>query len=205
MLRQLLTGEKAAGATGGAADQIQQLLGGSPGANVLSAAQPLFARNLADAQAQQLQFGTSPRFAANTAREGRLLSERALQDFNLFSQNVVENALGRNLGFFQNLLGTSGQVGAQQGQNQSALLAQLLDAALKGGGVTTPPTFMQQPSTLGNIASILGAVAPFALAPFTGGGSAALPGLLGVTSDRSPLAIPRFGSSVGRSLSGRNF
>ena len=168
-LEQLLSGQKPGQATTGAAAQIQELLGGSPGKGILDALTPLFSRNLGEANANLAQFG-GPRFASQTLNAQRQLSERALGDFNLFGQQVMENAVGRNLGFLQNLLGQAGQYSLGQQGQQGQLLAQLLSGAFTGGGVNAPAQYMQTPSLLGQLGSLVGAVAPFALGGLGGGG-----------------------------------
>lgn len=157
--------------------QIQGQLEGGFGQDILGVAQPIFQRNLQQGADVLRQSG--PRFASTTERLVGQQSERALQDFNLFQQNVLESGRGRQLEALD-VLGRLGQ-GAdasqlgplqlaaqfglgqqqigQQGQGlQAGFLQQLLQALFQGGGLTQAPTFVQQPSTLGQIASIGGTV-----------------------------------------------
>ena len=118
------------------------------GAKVIEAAQPIFQRNLSQALQTQREFG-GPRFASESGRQARQMSEQALQDFNLFQQNVLESGLQRQLGAAQ--LGVQQQLGRrglelqQQQQMQSGLLGAMgLDVNAAGQGI-------QQQLGLGNL------------------------------------------------------
>lgn len=160
---------------------ILKQLTGDPGADVLGAAQPIFQRNLQLGADTLRQSG--PRFASNTERLVGEQGRQAVQDFNLFSQNVIENALGRQL----TAAGTLGQLGGAADQatlagltgaggfaNQQQadimqflgpLFQQMFGTAFAGGGITQQPTVTQGQSGFekalgygGQIANIIGAV-----------------------------------------------
>ena len=120
-----------------------QIFQGNPGEAVIRAAEPAFQRNLAEAQATQREFG-GPRFAAESGRQNRLLTERALQDFNLFQAQVLQQGQQTQL--------------AQMAQ-QYGFMAPLIQAALSAGGAYSGPAITQDP---GSRADILGAVGSFA-------------------------------------------
>jgi hypothetical protein len=129
--------------------QLQQMLAGTPGGNVVSAGLPVFQRNLQDALARQQEVG--PRFASAGQRESRLLEQQGLQDYNLFTQQALsqgrQQQLSEILGAFQ---------GASSAQApQLALLQQLLPT-LFGGGLSQGVTV--GPSALGTIAGTVGAL-----------------------------------------------
>lgn len=202
--------------------QVQQQLAGGFGQDILSAATPIFNRNLQ--QAADITRQSGPRFAGSTQR---LVSEqggRAVQDFNLFSQNVLESGRARQLQALDvlgrlgsgadvsqlGLLQTAGQFGlgqqqlGQQGLNtQAQLLQQILGAGFFGGGVTRTPGFEQRPGSFGQIVGGIGTLGALAAAIPTGGASlAALPATTGalaggggnqITSQFNP---PQFGSSA---------
>jgi hypothetical protein len=132
------------------------------GQGVLDAAQPLFQRNLADALATQREAG--PRFASGQNVLAGQTSERALQDFNLFSQNVLQQ--GQNTAL-QALAGAQNFGGQQQ-----ELLSQLLSALFTGGGINAPAQFQRTPGFLESVLPLAGtALGTFGLPnPFGGGG-----------------------------------
>lgn len=173
---------------------FQQLLSTQPGGDVIAAAQPVFQRNLTEGLARQRNVG--PRFARSAGEQSRLLETNALQDFNLFMQNVLESGLQRQLSATQ----AAGNFAlGQQQTNQNAflpILQQLLSTVIKGSGVEQPPTLEQKPGTLQNILGIVGSVAPFVAGGFNplaflGGGARSLPqGQLPQTPQVGPLAMP---------------
>lgn len=121
------------------------LFQGNPGSVVNRLAEPGFERQLARAQGEQREFG-GPRFAAESGRQNRLLTESALQDFNLFQaqnlqagQNTQLAAMAQRLGF----------------------LAPLLQAGLAGGGAFSGPAITQDPGSRGDILGAAGSVAGF--------------------------------------------
>ena len=129
--------------------EIQQMLQGAPGGNIVGTALPVFQRNLTDALARQREVG--PRFASAGQREGRLLEQQGLQDFNLFAQQSLMQGRQQQLA---ELLGAFQSAGAAQAP-QLQLLSQLLPELFKGGlsqGVTVGP------SPFGQAAGALGAL-----------------------------------------------
>jgi hypothetical protein len=133
--------------------QLQQMLAGTPGGNVVSAGLPVFQRNLQDALARQQEVG--PRFASAGQRESRLLEQQGLQDYNLFTQQALsqgrQQQLSEILGAFQ---------GASSAQApQLALLQQLLPTLFQGGlsgGMAVGPSALGQ---IGQLAGAAGALA----------------------------------------------
>lgn len=102
------------------------------GEATVKAYQPLFQRNLADAIAAQRESG--PRFSSGQDLLGMQTSQRALQDFNAFAQNVLQQGQQTKL---QAMLGA--------GQQQGQLLQQLLGALFTGGGINAAPIYQQTP------------------------------------------------------------
>ena len=169
--------------------QIQEQLGQGFGQDILSAATPLFNRNLQ--QAADITRQSGPRFAGSTQRLVSEQGERAVQDFNLFSQNVLESGrerqlqaldvLGRlgggadasQLGFLQQAgqFGLGQQQLQQQGLNtQAQFLQQILGGLFSGAGITQTPGFVQRPGTFGQIVGGIGTLGSLAAIPFGGGG-----------------------------------
>lgn len=130
-------------------------LGGAsdiPGFDVLSAAGPVFNRNLTEALQRQQQSG--PRFASTNAREGTRLQQQGLQDFNQFAQQTLETGRQRQLA---GILGAS-QYDVSSQQNQLAALMPLLQALFGGGlsgGQTVGPSPFGQFAQLGSTAASL--------------------------------------------------
>lgn len=134
--------------------QIQQQLTQGFGQDILGAAKPIFDRNLQLGADTLRQSG--PRFASNTERLVSQQGQNAMQDFNLFSQNVLESGRSRQLQALQTLgglgqgadqsqqglLGQAGQFALGQGGQQNQLLSQLLGMA--GGLGTGAPIITQQ-------------------------------------------------------------
>jgi hypothetical protein len=160
-----------------ASPALLQQLQGTPGQGVLNAASPIFQRNLQ--QGADILRQSGPRFNSNTERLVADQSGKAMQDFNLFTQNVMESGLQRQIG----AAGTLGQLAQGVDQNQLAglqgagnfanqmqgnqmnligpLLQQMFGAAFGGGGIQTPatlqetkPWWQQGLGALGQIGSI---------------------------------------------------
>lgn len=108
------------------------------GKGILDAATPIFNRNLQQGADVLRQSG--PRFASNTERLVGDQNVRAMQDFNLFSQNVLESGRNRQLQTLMN----AGQFSIGQQQAGMPLLGQLLDTAFTAGGVTQTPTIIEK-------------------------------------------------------------
>lgn len=134
---------------------IQQQLSGMPGQDILDASQPIFQRNMQMGADTLRQAG--PRFNSNTERLIGEQGNRAMQDYNLFSQNVMESGRSRQLqaaqvlGFLgggadsanlANLQGAGSFANQMSGQNSSIMQA-LMNAGLTAGGAFTPPTYKE--------------------------------------------------------------
>ena len=79
-------------------------------------------------------------------------TELTLADYSeLFQQNVMESALGRQL---QAAVG-AGQFGNQEQALQMQFLLPMLQAGLTAGGAFTQPAIMQDPGFFGNVVSPL--------------------------------------------------
>lgn len=172
-----------------------QFLAQNPGQSVINAAQPIFQRNLSNVAATIREQG--PRFAASSQRQVGLAGERALQDFNLFQQQVLEQGQQRQLAAAQALgglgqgaaqigLGALGQAGRLnldqllgQGQlNQQGILGALglLFPGLLGAGVG--PAVIE-PGSQGLLPGLLGAAGTVGGAFIGGPGGAAAGGQVG--------------------------
>lgn len=88
------------------------LLGQSPGAGVIGAAEPVFQRNL-DFALGRLRNQAPNVFGSGLALQGTDLAGQALQDFNLFSQQAAQQGIGQQL----QGLSTLGQLAGPAGQN----------------------------------------------------------------------------------------
>jgi hypothetical protein len=181
---QLLTGPSPEQRTFNTAASLQQGLQGVPGGNVLGAAIPVFQQNLqtsADILRQQ-----GPRFASGTQRQVADLSQRSLQDFNLFAQQAIESGLQRQL---QTAI-SGGQFALGEQSQLLPLLQELLRAGIAGSGVAQQPTLIQKPGTLGQIAGVLGSLGGLAtgLLPFGGllGGGGG-----GAAGGTNPFGVPQ--------------
>lgn len=146
---------------------------GTPGQDILNAATPIFDRNLQQGADVLRQSGS--RFNSNTERLVGEQGNKAFQDFNLFSQQVLESGRNRQL---QSLLGAS-QFAGQNRQQNLQLLLPLLQQGLIAGGAASAPVVTQDPgfiggtlapiiSTLGQTGADIGGI--LAGAPGTGGG-----------------------------------
>lgn len=132
---------------------MQGALGGAsniPGFDVVAALGPVFARNLQSALAMNNEQGA--RFSTGNQTQGRLLSENALQDFNLTAQQALEQGAVRQL---QGLT-SFGQL-TNQSDAQLLQLVQQLAQVLFAGGLSQG--IAVGPSTLGQIASLGGSAA----------------------------------------------
>lgn len=132
-----LSGDLAGLAQGGGVGAAQQVIG---------AAQPIFQQNLDFAQGQ-LQNAAPGRFSSAFVNQGIDLGSRALQDFNLFQQQALQQ--GQQTGLqaagllgnlasqagqqpFQRMLG-AGQLGAQISQQQISPLLSIMQGGLQFG------------------------------------------------------------------------
>lgn len=176
---------------------LQAQFTGTPGGDVLNAAQPIFQRNLAEALSRQGEVG--PRFASAAQREARTLEQQGLQDINLFSQQILESGRQRQIqaalaasqigqGADQSILNIlSGAGGFAQGaQGGQLALLQMLIPALFGGGLS--PGTAVGPSVLSQIAGVASAVGSTAMGiPGLGGGGGPTSGIFaGEGALRSP-------------------
>ena len=117
----------------------------------MNAALPGFQENLQRSADILRQSG--PRFASNTERVVGEQSRGAVQDFNLFQQQVFEAGRNRQL---QTLLGAGQFSLGQSGQDLSALLP-LLQTALQAGGAGSAPVITENPGFLqGTLLPLLG-------------------------------------------------
>lgn len=114
-------------------------MGSVPGQDILDAASPIFERNLQ--RSSDLLRQSGPRFASNTERLVAEQGTQAVQDFNLFSQQVLEQGRNRQL---QALLGAS-QFSSQNRQQNLQLLLPLLQQGLISGGASSAPVITQDP------------------------------------------------------------
>lgn len=166
---------------------------GTPGA-IAEAALPLFQRNL--------QFGadvlrqSGPRFARSTEQQVGQLTERSLQDFNLFAQQARQFEEQRQLQ-------TLGQAAQFDVQNRAQILQSLLpflQAGLTAGGATSPPIIEQRQGFLqGTLLPLLATGGTIAATAFggpaagaaVGAGANSILGAGGVTD----VTFPTFGES----------
>jgi hypothetical protein len=98
----------------------------------LDAYQPIFQRGLQDAIGMNREQGA--RFSSGQGLLGMQTSQRALQDYNSFAQNVLQQGQQTKL---QAMLGA--------GQQQGDILRQLLGALFQGGGINAAPIYQQTP------------------------------------------------------------
>lgn len=136
------------------------LLNKTPGQDVLAAATPIFNRNLQQGADTLRQAG--PRFASNTERLVGQQGQQAMQDFNLFSQQVMQQGINQQLQG-AGILGQLGQgadqstLGGLQGASQFALgeqgnmmqflgplMQQMFGTAFGAGGMTQPGTLYEK-------------------------------------------------------------
>jgi hypothetical protein len=149
--------------TGVAQGMIGDVLAGGEG--MLSAMEPLFQRNLEQTLRMNREFGGPSRFNTAVGDKGVELSQRALQDYNLFQQQALEQARNRQL---QAVLGIGGLTGQATGQQQ-AVMQQLLGAGLTGGGAFSAPVITQSPGLFQNIMQGAGTLGGLGVGLFGGG------------------------------------
>lgn len=183
---------------------IMAQLTGTPGQGVLDAATPIHQRN--QQQSADILRQSGPRFASNTERLVGEQGQRANQDFNLFTQQVMESGLQRQLGA-AGLLGQlgqgadqstlagltgAGQFGLGEQANQlgfmQPLMQQFFGTAFGAGGLTTQPTITQNKPWWQQALGVAAPIAGFALGGPMGG-------MLGAG----------LGSALGGNTSGFNF
>lgn len=131
---------------GGLLGQLSQIEGlpswqNFGGQQVLDAAQPLFQRNLQNALSLQRESG--PRFSSGQDLLGMQTSQRALQDFNLFAQDVLQR-------------GQQTQLQALAAQQNA--LAPLLQTLFKSGGFDSGPIYNVSPGLGQQFLGLLGQV-----------------------------------------------
>ena len=168
-------------------------INGPAGQDVLSAAQPIFQRNLQLGADTLRQSG--PRFNSNTERLIGDQGNKALQDFNLFSQNVIESGRNRQLNaaqtygglaqgadnsYNQLLQGAGGFANQMQGQqlnSNTALIQALL--GLSGQAGIGPAALVNHPGGFANVMKAIGTgvgVGSLAAGMFGGGSKDPLAG-----------------------------
>lgn len=178
---------------------LNNLVSNTPGQGVLDAAQPIFQRNMQLGADTLRQAG--PRFASNTERLVGEQGNRAMQDFNLFSQQVMQEGINQQLAG----AGLAGQVGLGQQSNElgfmGPLLQQMLGTTFGAGGLTQQPTLQQQKPWWQQALGVAGTVGSLAAAIPTGGMSlGALPSFSGMAQGGSTFSPPQFGSSFGQGM-----
>ncbi len=139
----------------------------------LDAYQPIFQRGLQDAIALNREQG--PRFASGQGLLGMQTTQRALQDYNSFAQNVLQQGQATKL---QAMLGA--------GQQQGQLLQQLLAALFTGGGINAAPIYQQTPGLGQQLLSLGGTLGGALLG---GAGGAAAGSQLGGAVSRNPYTL----------------
>src|SRR3990167_3684447 len=138
---------------------LTNLLSSTPGQGVLDAATPIFNRNLQQGADTLRQAG--PRFNSNTERLIANQGQQAMQDFNLFSQQVMQQGINQQLqgagllgtlgtgadqSTLAGLTGAGGFANQQQGQIMQflgPLMSQFFGAGFTGGGLNQQPTVTQ--------------------------------------------------------------
>lgn len=163
---------------GQTANSLDQILGVNPGMDILGAAQPIFNRNLQTGADILRQSG--PRFASNTERLVGEQNQKALQDFNLFGQNVLQAGRAQQFSNLFNIGQFANQQQSQIQQFQQPIIQQLLGTSFQAGGLTQQPTVIEKKPWWQQAIGAATAVAPLAAAPFTGGASLAAYGIPGV-------------------------
>ncbi len=159
---------------------FSQLLSGGliGGESVINAAQPIFEQNLQTSADILRQEG--PRFASGTQRRVQDLSQRSLQDFNLFQEQTLASGQNR---FLQGLLG-AGQFSLGQSGQQNQLIQQLLGGAFNLG--TGPAVLQQNPGTLSDILGVVGTAGGLVTGLSGLGGISGLLGRGGTTRPGTP-------------------
>ena len=141
--------------TGVANSAIQDILGG--GQSVLNAAKPVFEQNLQIGADTVRQSG--PRFASSTNQQVADLSQRSINDFNLFAQQVLESGQSRQLQALLGGLQGAGNFANSQQQLQLPLIQQLLGGAFNTG--VGPAVITQGGSAIDLIGQLGGTIAGF--------------------------------------------
>jgi hypothetical protein len=153
----------------------------SNGMDTVNALRPVSDRNLNDSL-NQMRSSVPNRMSSAALWQEGATRQRSAQDFNLLAQQAMEQARSRQLQAGQTLGILSGQAGMggynralgagqfglqQQNQQMQALLALLqpMMGAAYGGPMT------QDPSGFQNLLSLGQTLAPFFMAPATGGAS----------------------------------
>lgn len=147
-------------------------INGPAGQDILNASNPIFARNLQLGADTLRQSG--PRFNSNTERLVQMQGNQALQDYNLFAQNVMESGRARQLQAAQTygglaqgadnslnqlLSGAGGFANTMQGQQLGATTSNIHDLlGLLGQAGIGPAVLTQHPGTWANINSTLGSL-----------------------------------------------
>lgn len=149
---------------GGGSDFLNSLLSGGQG--VIDAAQPVFQQNLQTSTDLLRQAG--PRFASGTNRQVQDLSQRSLQDFNLFQQQVLESGKNRQLQALLGGLGGASQFSLGQSGQQQGIFQQLLGGAFNLG--TGPAVLQQNPGTFSDILGVAGTLGGLGLGALGIGG-----------------------------------
>ena len=151
---------------------------GNPGQGVLDAATPVFQRNLQLGADTLRQAG--PRFASNTERLVANQGQQAMQDFNLFGQQVLQEGVN------QQIAGLTGAGNfANTGQQNimsflGPLFQQMFGSAFQAGGLTQPGTVTQAQPWWQQVLNVGSQVA--GIATGRGGPKSATPTPVGVTS-----------------------
>lgn len=145
-----------------------------------------------------------PRFSSGND----LLKSQALNNYNLFAQNVLNNTrqqglqaavaqgglgqtagqLGLGAGNLQNqATSAAGAFGNEQSGQQNQLIQQLLGALFQGGGVNTPAVLNQQPGFGQQLLGLAGTIGGMALGGGLGGAAGGLASGIGGGGDYSQL------------------
>lgn len=140
---------------------------GNPGTGVIDAAQPVYQRNLQQSADMLRQAG--PRFNSNTERLVGEQGNKAMQDFNLFQQQVLQQGQTQQL---NNLTG-AGNFANNQQQQQMDLIQKLL--GISGDLGAGPAVLQQHPGTFDQIMKGLGTASQFIPGAGGKGGGASAP------------------------------
>lgn len=149
---------------GGLYGQLGDVLGGPRwqdfgGQQVLNTAQPLFQRNLADAL--NLQRENGPRFSSGQDLLGMQTSQRALQDFNQFAAQVLQQGQQTQL---------------QAAAAQQNALAPFLQTLFNAGGFNSAPIYQQTPGLGQQLLGLAGTLGGAYLGGGLGGAAAGAAG-----------------------------
>lgn len=166
---------------------IESQLQGVPGMDILNASQPIFQRNMQLGADTLRQAG--PRFASNTERLVGEQGQKAIQDYNLFSQNVMESGRARQLAaagmlgqlgqgadasILANLTGAGGfanQLGSMQQQGQGMQMNYLQNLmGMIGNLGAGPAALVNKPGGFANAMQAIGTIGGLGVAAFRPGG-----------------------------------